>query len=862
MEKKDNKKIIFIALYLMTLMIASMVLLPNISAHSPSLSITSYAYLSVAPNPVGVGQSVAIAFWVDYPLQGSTLTNDIRRHDYTLTIAKPDGTEITQKWPVISDTTGIQSHYFTPDQVGIYTVKFYYAGQTYTWNQSTTPGLDATSATYYGDVFTPANATTTFNAQTDPIPEPISGFPLPTEYWTRPIEGRNTNWFTVASNWYSVQTVANEPLGRYQPDGTAPNSSHIMWTKPVAPGGVIGGNNSLGLIQGDTYYNGQSYATRALNPIIMDGKLYYPLPLSQARAGGGTVCLDLRTGQQIWYANLTQQTFGQILDYQDPNQHGGMSPLLWYTSGTTWVATDATTGATLFNLTNVPSGYTITGPNGELLIYQIDSTRKWLALWNTTMVWNGTSQAIGNIMLDTYGSLNASKAYSWNISIPNLGTGTWTVNRVFDSDLLLLTQGWFGARNNYGDVVDFSGANITAISLRPQSLGSILWTKHYDVPDGQVYRLLGAIDNVNRVFVFRDKETLNLWGYSLDTGNFLWGPVKISDSPWTYQQASIFTYFAYGNLYCAGMDGVVRCFDIKTGQAKWTYGNGDAGNSTNSGLYTPYGVYPIEVGIISDGKIYTISYEHTANSPLYKGYEIIALDAYTGNQLWRIPGFVLVAGGGIAGTLDPSMAIADGYLVYLNAYDTQFYCIGKGPTQTTVSAPDIASPVGTSIVIKGSVMDISSGSKQNQQVTCFPNGLPAVSESNMTAWMEYVYMQKPKPTNTVGVPVSIDVIDSNGNYRNIGITNSDSSGTFSLQWKPDIPGKYTVIATFTGSESYWSSSSETSFAVDPAAPTAVPTSEPIQSAADMYFVPAIAGLFVLVIVVAIVLALLLLRKRP
>jgi len=50
----------------------------------------------------------------------------------------------------------------------------------------------------------------------------------------------------------------------------------------------------------------------------------------------------------------------------------------------------------------------------------------------------------------------------------------------------------------------------------------------------------------------------------------------------------------------------------------------------------------------------------------------------------------------------------------------------------------------------------------------------------MTEWMEYLYQQQPMPTNATGVPVSIDVIDANGNYRNIGTATSDTTGAFSL----------------------------------------------------------------------------------
>ena len=75
--------------------------------------------------------------------------------------------------------------------------------------------------------------------------------------------------------------------------------------------------------------------------------------------------------------------------------------------------------------------------------------------------------------------------------------------------------------------------------------------------------------------------------------------------------------------------------------------------------------------------------------------------------------------------------------------------------------------------------------------------------------MLYVYKQFERPNNTIGVPVALDVIDANGNSRNIGTTTSDATGFYSYHWTPDIPGKYTVIATFGGSNAYYGSSAET-----------------------------------------------------
>ena len=81
-----------IALILIVSMSASIVLLPIVSAHTPPWTIISYAYVVAAPNPIGINQVVSVTLWIDTPLPSSAVGNDIRRHDYTLTITKPEGT--------------------------------------------------------------------------------------------------------------------------------------------------------------------------------------------------------------------------------------------------------------------------------------------------------------------------------------------------------------------------------------------------------------------------------------------------------------------------------------------------------------------------------------------------------------------------------------------------------------------------------------------------------------------------------------------------------------------------------------------------------------------------------------------------
>jgi hypothetical protein len=207
------------------------------------------------------------------------------------------------------------------------------------------------------------------------------------------------------------------------------------------------------------------------------------------------------------------------------------------------------------------------------------------------------------------------------------------------------------------------------------------------------------------------------------------------------------------------------------------------------------------------------------------------------------------------------MVEAEGYLSYYNYYDNQIYTIGKGPSKTTVTAPSLGVTTSTPVTISGTITDICSGSQQDAVAANFPTGLPCVSDASMSGWMEYVYMQKPCPTNVTGVPISIDVLDSNGNYRNIGKTTSDGSGTFAFTWTPDITGDFTVIANFAGSESYYPSNAEAHF--NAAAPAATASPYPTVSLeSTQTYVLGIGIAMIIAIAVVGVILFLAIRKRP
>jgi hypothetical protein len=163
--------------------------------------------------------------------------------------------------------------------------------------------------------------------------------------------------------------------------------------------------------------------------------------------------------------------------------------------------------------------------------------------------------------------------------------------------------------------------------------------------------------------------------------------------------------------------------------------------------------------------------------------------------------------------------------------------------------------LGRSVMITGTVMDQSPGK---------PN-TPAVSEADMSEWMDYLYGQNAallnNPPAPTGVPVTIIVKDANDNYRIIGQTTSNSNGFFKLNWTPDISGDYEVYASFAGSNSYWPSNAMTAFYVEEATPTTTPTADNPQSASDTYLLPGIIAI-ILAIAVGFAITILVLRKRP
>ena len=336
---KHKIQAIAIVIFLTLSMSASTMLTPSVHAAS-TFTISMYAYINAAPNPTGVGQQVEIIMWLEQIFGGNAqLTNTYRfQNSFELVITAPDGTNTSTTIQTVTSPTSDYDYYYTPSTVGTYILTFNFLGKNITATN------DPTSS-QVGDEYLPATASTTLTVQSTAIPA-IPQTPLPTAFWTRPIYGENTAWYALGSNWLGYGSPG------YIPNGGGPNlggngeefgsttnvgplTSHIMWTLPLAPGGVVG--QTATPITGNTYAEGSAYDQKFSNPIIVDGLLIFKEPISQTNPSDGpTVCYNLESGQLVWSGAgaatpnnpVPAISFAYVYDAEDPNQHGVWPPML------------------------------------------------------------------------------------------------------------------------------------------------------------------------------------------------------------------------------------------------------------------------------------------------------------------------------------------------------------------------------------------------------------------------------------------------------------------------------------------------------------------------------------------------------
>ncbi len=905
---KKHTKASLLALFLMITMSASILLaFPIADAHVPAWNVPTSAYVSCAPDRVGVGQSTTIVVWVDRysPTAGGGIGQ--RWDGFKIDITKPDGTNETIGPFQCSSDVGSDFKVYTPDQIGTYTIVFSWPGETVKPSPAVLTS-DTIGDFYEGSTSKPAY----LYVQQEPVAqwqEP----PLPIDYWTTPINAANRQWSTLASNWLGGSWL----VAGFQRWGISPGSAHVLWTQPLTAGR---GGGILDAQWPGISMNAEDYESPWGSPIIMNGKIYYNAPAVADSAKYGYYCMDLYTGQQLWFKNGTDNglnnpytnaggyslsqsypglTQGQIYHYRSVNGEGLLSYLIMV-QGSTWYFLDAATGNWILTLINVPSGVAATDQDGSLLLYRYNSATGNILCWNSSQAipplgpvgtnqqqWKARFGAIIDAVNDTSwikvgpsGDTTAQElvhsAYSMNVTIQaglpfsgGFGASSSGISAVLQDQNRVPKQlfGYYkGSGSSIGSPIDpdtFSAwvvdinEHVTTYNTYPNltntqnsNLGfsaSLKWYSNMTVPlPGNNYTWnLGGVSYDNQVFMLRCSQTGQLWAYSLTDGSLLWGP--------TPQFSQMDFYGISSNMYydklleCSTYGGVIAAFNAKTGEQLWTY------NATAPGFEGYYGSnMPLSIWAVCDGKIYTYSTEHSPSKPLWRASYIRCINATDGTEIWKLLNYKSFIG---------NPGLADGYIVHCSDYDNLIYCIGKGPSAVTTTAPLSGISIGSRCTITGTVTDISPGAITLGTKLGYTNGVPAVSDESQEGWMEYLYEQQAKPNNATGVPVTIDAFDPNGNFIHIGDTTSDASGTFGYSWTtPDVPGLYRIITTFRGSNSYGSSTAETCMTISEVAPTASPIPVTAQPT-EMYFIASTIAI-IIAIAIGFAVTILLLRKRP
>jgi hypothetical protein len=397
-----------------------------------------------------------------------------------------------------------------------------------------------------------------------------------------------------------------------------------------------------------------------------------------------------------------------------------------------------------------------------------------------------------------------AKFYAWDLS--KVVGNNWTTGLLWEQptpEAIAIARGvqFFGISADLSTVVLYSYNQFWAYSAED---GTPLWdlTLDYPVATNEEFDLWG----VSKFIVF-DPTYSRFHCYSMLTGAELWvSDSVVEDSPW----ASTWTVYNsesndFENLYLALPDGTVTALNLETGNEVMR------STAIPSTEYT-YNAKPFVYGCkVVGGKIfafggYAMGY---GINPIPRFAELVCIDATTGETDYTLNGGVY-----------PS-AIANGYLIGAGYYDGNMYCIGKGPTETTVIASPKVPAQGSSILIEGSVLDMSPSAQYYDSQVLFPNGVPAVADEDVNEFMDYLYMQNStllnNPPTPDGVPVNLYIVKPDGAEEWIAIVTSDSDGTYAYEYIPASEGIYKVIAKFEGTGSYWPSSSQTYITATPAA---------------------------------------------
>jgi hypothetical protein len=804
-------------------------------------TINSKAFLSVAPGKVGLTQEFLVNLWITFPAGEGKYMNH-----YQVVITDPDGQ--TQTVDLLSyPDDGTSWFTYAPSKIGEYQFQFFFGGEYFpegyyaggAWSETRTGAF--ANAIYNPSVYcTPAvSPITTVSVQEELV---ISWqLSLPTnEYWTRPVQpNMRLSWEMLGAypwSWAIISGVTSLAWNDnyYGPFVPAVTTPHIVWSRTQNLAGIIGGEAGQATLLSspgtpNVIYMGRCYQTRYE---VINGK-----PTNCA------VCYDLRTGQ-VYYAIPIAEggvTPRHISYSYSGRGAGAASAELSAISGNLLYKINPTTGATT-NIT-LPT-FSGNGSSAELFFrdgyyysFQGIKTNTETPAINVTVTDSYEGYLIKWDSLGSSTNFNSRIESNTSVTLPmsyRTAYQTSTYGNIlggFDPESMITVQ---QHRFLYGG---YYGYSLVAYDLKND--GKILWNYTSSVSEmSSAYRPTN--EWVRDGLYIAEMELGSLKAWDLKTGKVLWETRTDQDYPWG--EFWLYDEAAWNDIiYAVGYTGV-WAFNEYTGEILWQYSDPAMEFET---AYTRasdgVSMYAISSARVIGGLLYVSDGIHSFDQPVQRGWGMICLNATTGEFQWKLSGTAMQAG-----------ASSEGYLTAGSQYDGTMYVIGKGASKTSISGPQTAVSKGSSVVLTGKVLDQSPVSLAKTA-----GGIACVADESMSLWMDYNYLQLPingiYGNETVkGVQVFLTAENEHGEYTYIGETYTDESGTFSYIWTPDEVGKYTVTATFDGSNAYGKSSDTTAIGV--VAATSDGNNQP-------NFALYIAVSTIVMVVVILIVGFLLLRKK-
>lgn len=589
-------------------------------------------------------------------------------------------------------------------------------------------------------------------AEEEPLHRPIPG-------WKREAPGP---WLHSGYGGY------DETSNRFNPYSTAPNTPHILWKKQVNYGGVVGGET------------GESFFLRGGYPIVFGGRVFYLQGQMRKQApaegqggysfpgGAKLISLDQYTGEEIYAMTLPgNNSFASTLFAAfDTSWRGHTMSQTIFASGNG--------GIWAINAINGETTWYINLQNAKIKYYKVEEgTDTLIGMW-----WEQGAKQRKIVAYNIGEEGRITSPNTFNFGSPDPERIEWEITQGNPSHIVL--SDGVGIYTQQKPLL-VKGFNITT--------GENLWTKNITwtgpitAANGKVF-----VNFITDEYIFEGEQVQEIAALDVFTGDTIWETnVGKRETPFYGFGHSI----AYGKVYAPNYDGHIYCFNETNGELVWKYYAGDNDDYL-------YGNYPFHMGpAVADGKVFIASEDNAPPQPMVAGNKLYALDADTGNVIWSFPG----AGGGKG----QEFAIADGMLFFTDTYTGQMFSFAKGPTAIEVSTKKESIEKGDYVWITGKVTDQSPAQKD----------APVVSDDSMEAYMAYLHGGFPKPEDVTGVPIALQAEGRSGNIIPIGETTSDELGYFNFKWTPPDEDLYQITATFSGDESYWSSSCTTDLAVGP-----------------------------------------------